>query len=212
MHRVREGIAMQSLQLQYRLSKSATAQHYGPQDIPRHQFCGGFEQQLPKLPWQFDIDQKEIARLLRGTISALSHEWTWRPDAAVWHEAPDTKQAWPQIFFHRIPYREGNPYGDIRIAWEPSRLQHLVTLALYAQQAPPDGRRQAVELIETQLLSWVTANPPLTGIHYVSVMECALRLFGGLPYAGPRQAMADAAGEDLGRPTQPCRKPCRAHS
>ncbi len=176
MHRVREGIAMQSLQLQYRLSKSATAQHYGPQDIPRHQFCGGFEQQLPKLPWQFDIDQKEIARLLRGTISALSHEWTWRPDAAVWHEAPDTKQAWPQIFFHRIPYREGNPYGDIRIAWEPSRLQHLVTLALYAQQAPPDGRRQAVELIETQLLSWVTANPPLTGIHYVSVMECALRL------------------------------------
>ena len=176
MHRVREGIAMQSLQLQYRLSKSATAQHYGPQDIPRHQFCGGFEQQLPKLPWQFDIDQQEIARLLRGTISALSHEWTWRPDAAVWHEAPDTKQAWPQIFFHRIPYREGNPYGDIRIAWEPSRLQHLVTLALYAQQAPPDGRRRAVELIETQLLSWVTANPPLTGIHYVSVMECALRL------------------------------------
>ena len=103
MHRVREGIAMQSLQLQYRLSKSATAQHYGPQDIPRHQFCGGFEQQLPKLPWQFDIDQQEIARLLRGTISALSHEWTWRPDAAVWHDAADTKQAWPQNFFHRIP-------------------------------------------------------------------------------------------------------------
>lgn len=176
MHRVREGIAMQSLQLQYRLSKSATAQSYGPQDILQHQFCTGSESRFPLLPWQFHIGQEETAQLLKGTLSALSYEWTWRPNADVWHEAPDTKQQWPQIFFHRIPYREGNPYGDIRIAWEPSRLQHLVTLGLYAQQAKPDMRRQAVEMIEAQFLSWVAANPPLTGIHYVSVMECALRL------------------------------------
>ena len=36
--------------------------------------------------------------------------------------------------------------------------------------------RRAVEVIETHLLSWIVSNPPLTGIHYVSVMECALRL------------------------------------
>ncbi|MFO0729939.1 MAG: hypothetical protein U0361_02895 [Nitrospiraceae bacterium] len=55
-------------------------------------------------------------------------------------------------------------------------MQHLVTLALYAREAGQEGRRRAVELIESQILSWAAANPPMTGIHYVSVMECALRV------------------------------------
>ena len=56
------------------------------------------------------------------------------------------------------------------------RLQHLVALGLYVKQAEPEMCRRAVEVIETHLLSWIVSNPPLTGIHYVSVMECALRL------------------------------------
>ncbi len=176
MHRVREGLAMQSMHLRYRLSKTASTPRFDAQDIPHHQFCAGTDSLLPTLPWVFPPDHQDIARLLSGSMSALSHDWTWRHDAAVWHEAPDTKRQWPQTFFHRIPYREGNPYGDIRIAWEPSRLQHLITLALYAHQAEPEMRRRAVEVVETQFLSWIAANPPLTGIHYVSVMECALRL------------------------------------
>ena len=176
MYRVREGLAMQSLYLRYRLSKPAFTPRFGTRDIPQHQFCTGAASLLPELPWIFQPDHQEIARLLGGTLSALSHNWVWRPDAAVWHEAPDTKRLWPQSFFHHIPYREGNPYGDIRIAWEPSRLQHLVALGLYAKQAEPEMCRRAVEVIETHLLSWIVSNPPLTGIHYVSVMECALRL------------------------------------
>ena len=176
MHRVREGIAIQSLQLQYHLSRPSSHPHIDGQAISRHRFCVAKDAVLPPLPWNFQQDHKDTNRLLGGTLAALSHDWTWRADPAVWHEAPDTKRLWPRIFFHRIPYREGNPYGDIRIAWEPSRLQHFVALALYARQAEPTVRRRTVETIETQFMSWIEANPPLTGIHYVSVMECALRV------------------------------------
>jgi hypothetical protein len=79
------------------------------------------------------------------------------------------------MFFGDIPYREGNPFGDIRVAWEPARLQQLVGLALHARQETPDAR-YAVTLIESTLLSWITANPLLGGIHYISAMECALRI------------------------------------
>ncbi|NJN52811.1 MAG: hypothetical protein HC809_14695 [Gammaproteobacteria bacterium] len=37
-------------------------------------------------------------------------------------------------------------------------------------------RSVAVPMIEAQLTSWVRENPPFLGIHYVSAMECALRL------------------------------------
>ena len=62
------------------------------------------------------------------------------------------------------------------MAWEPSRLQHLVLLAMLAQQAEPAARTGAVSAVEAQLVSWVEANPFLTGIHYISPTECALRL------------------------------------
>jgi hypothetical protein len=36
--------------------------------------------------------------------------------------------------------------------------------------------QRAANLVETQFLSWVRANPFLTGIHYISAMECGLRI------------------------------------
>jgi hypothetical protein len=96
-------------------------------------------------------------------------------DIRTWHRAPDTGKIWPREFFGDISYRVGNPFGDIRIAWEPARLQPLVGLALQGRQETPEARC-AVTLIESSIHSWVTGNPPLTGIHYISAMECALRM------------------------------------
>ncbi|NOU10834.1 MAG: alginate lyase family protein [Nitrospira sp.] len=54
-------------------------------------------------------------------------------------------------------------------------MQQLVSLGLLARQDAAHAE-QAIVLLENILASWVEANPPLTGIHYVSAMECALRL------------------------------------
>jgi hypothetical protein len=174
LHRVAEQCTLKMLEAQHRFGRLRSPQIAG--DLSRFSFCLGSSQQLPELPWSFELDDPSIESLLGGKLFVLGHEWTWSPQCSVWHEAPDTHRQWPQLFFSRIPYREGNPFGDVRVAWEPSRLQHLVALGLLARGANEDLRRRAVSLLETQFLSWIDANPALTGIHYISVMECGLRI------------------------------------
>ena len=139
-------------------------------------FCAAAQPKLPSLRWGFDPSGPETAGWLRGEWPALGFHWQWRDEADVWHRAPDTGRAWPRDFFGRIAYRAGNPYGDVRFAWEPARLQQLVALALLAGREAGPGGADAVALLESQLRSWVAANPPYLGIHYISTMECALRL------------------------------------
>jgi hypothetical protein len=84
----------------------------------------------------------------------------WNFNADILELSGSNTDRWPRKFFNSIPYRDGNPYGDIRVAWEPARLQHLIEN----------------QSCEKQFLSWVKDNPPLVGIHYISVMECGLRI------------------------------------
>jgi len=172
--RVVEQWSMKMMQLKYMMRQ--TQESGSCYDVNRLVFCAGSAPQLPELPWSFEPDSKMIANLLAGKSKALGFEWTWRPEIMVWHEAPDTGNPWPQTFFGSIRYRAGNPYGDIRVVWEPSRLQNLVTLGLLTWNVNEEIREQAAVLIEKQLLSWAEANPIQKGIHYVSSMECALRI------------------------------------
>jgi len=137
-------------------------------------FCRSTSRMLPDLTWEFELGEAAKESLLAGHWPALGFAWRWHDDPA-WHRAPDTGKAWPRIFFGKIGYRAGNPYGDARIIWEPARLQQLVSLALLTMR---DKARAAPAqaLLEAILDSWMQANPPLTGIHYVSAMECALRM------------------------------------
>lgn len=169
MHRAREYSTVRRLARSHRRG-AAHAVSLVPSDS---EFCRADSPQLPSLPWA-EVGDAERASILAGHWPALGHAWQWRDDEAVWHEAPDTGRAWPREFFGSIPYLGGNPYGDVRVAWEPSRLQQLIALALIANDENDAGR--AVALLERQLLSFCAANPPLTGIHYISVMECAQRI------------------------------------
>lgn len=192
MHRIREQCVVRMMGAAHRVGWRT---HAPDGDPMRFSFCAGAERQLPDLFGSFTLDGAACEALLAGRVDALGHAWVWRPEGAVWHRAPDTGRQWPRTFFGSIPYRSGNPYGDIRVAWEPARLQHLVALALLARKAEPAMRDRAVGLIEGQLCSWVSNNPFLTGIHYISVMECALRL------------IAACYALDLVRPWLPGRRP-----
>lgn len=113
--------------------------------------------------------------LLNGTWHALGLPWAFDESPDVWRRAPDTGHVWPARSPLLIPYRDGNPFGDIRFAWEPARLQQLVALALLARD-DQNARPHAIELLERELRSFWHANQPYQGIHYVSAMECALRI------------------------------------
>ena len=66
--------------------------------------------------------------------------------------------------------------GDIRLVWEPARLQKVVALLVYARQADAAERKKAMNVARRMILSWLLDNPFPRGVHYQSVMECALRV------------------------------------
>jgi heparinase II/III-like protein len=143
-------------------------------------FCCATVPQLPELPWH-EPSLAETAAALRGECPGAgggAGGWCWRPSADIWRVAPDTGRHWPHRFYGLIDHRPGNETGDVRVAWEPSRLQHLVVLALIAgHQQNDDGHASAAaSMLKRQLLSWVENNPPLRGVHYLSAMQCALRI------------------------------------
>ncbi|MCG3117426.1 MAG: heparinase II/III family protein [Candidatus Manganitrophus sp. SA1] len=172
-HRIGEQWTLKMMAARYRMGRGGIVS--SEREFSRFEFCRGTAPKLPTLPIKM-TDPEEIDRLLSGKIKIGDWFWQWRPEGAVWHEAPDTGKIWPRLFFGSISYRPGNQYGDIRIAWEPSRLQQLVGLGLLSKEASPEVGRQAADLLEAQFLSWIEANPFLTGIHYISAMECGLRL------------------------------------
>lgn len=66
---------------------------------------------------------------------------------------------------------------DIRMAWEPARLQHFTILLWHAEihrgQATAE---QSLAVATKGILSWIDENPFLSGPHYQSAMECGLRI------------------------------------
>ncbi len=172
-HRVHEQLILQKLYVNYLFNKNRAVNKLYP--VKKFSFCSSHQSVLPELKWAFNLKKNEIDELLKGQWKALGFDWQWSQTENSWHTAPDTLKRWPQTFFNAIAYKTGNPYGDIRVAWEPARLQQLIGLAFIAK-SNDQLSDQAMTLLEKQLLSWIKWNPPLCGIHYISVMECALRI------------------------------------
>jgi hypothetical protein len=172
-YRLRQSVDRILLYWQWRLGRGLCRPERYARDV--FAFCRA-KAALLDVPFRFEPGAAEIDELLAGAAPALGFAWRWHNDPGVWHGAPDSRRVWPRAFFGRISYRPGNHHGDARVIWEPSRLQHLVSLALIARGGEEPRSSFAAGCIEAQLLSWLEANPPLTGVHYVSAMECALRL------------------------------------
>ena len=67
---------------------------------------------------------------------------------------------------------------DIRALWEPARLQHLTLMLAWLHQ---DGIEAAhsdeiKEQARQTVMQWLENNPFLSGPHYMSAMECGLRI------------------------------------
>ncbi len=81
-----------------------------------------------------------------------------------WYFTGNKLTKWPKSASHKINYRPGNPYGDIRINWELNRLQFLPVMSAC------DG-----QLAKSIIIDWLEKNPYLHGPSYLNSMEVALR-------------------------------------
>lgn len=116
--------------------------------------------------FQHQIDIEIVERIIRGKIFCLNAN---KPilrkfEAEVHH-----------VFFSDI--KQFNSISDIRTVWEPARLQHLSVLLVYAVQSPKLSNSKLVkQFAKDAVLEWIKDNPFLFGPHYISSMECGLRI------------------------------------
>jgi len=82
---------------------------------------------------------------------------------------------WRSTYFSDIKTNHQDP--DLRSVWEPARLQHIAILINYIIQNENSELFDRVLLFaKNSVLQWIRENPFLYGPHYISAMECGLRI------------------------------------
>ncbi len=102
-----------------------------------------------------------------GVLRPDSADPDWFLDPISGQRAPERELAF------RIQHRDEAETGNIKQVWEFSRHHHLTVLAT-AWWLTRDDRY--AEAVAAQLRGWWRANPFLTGVHWTSGIEIAIRL------------------------------------
>lgn len=115
---------------------------------------------LPEL--YSSIEDELSVRILEGSTFFLSDEKSLYAAYEMGNSA---------VFCNDV-VAEGTGF-DIRSVWEPARLQHLLILLLYNRHQQD---KAIDEFIKRQVLTWIGSNPFPCGPHYISAMECGMRI------------------------------------
>lgn len=116
--------------------------------------------------FHIDMDEETIGRVFSGEVITLGPSQDSM--ASFEKESRD-------LFFTSIRVPRG-PI-DIRAVWEPARLQHVTLLLLSSMDCPDGGGSKIGKATATDVtLRWIQENRFLFGPHYMSAMECALRI------------------------------------
>ncbi len=113
-------------------------------------------------------------RILDGSWPIFEAQANLSGDSPDWFLDPATGRRAPSgTYCFAVPYRDEDRVGNAKCLWELSRLHHISVLAAAYQQTG-DARYARRALAHHR--SWCEANPPLSGIHWVSGIEIGIRL------------------------------------
>ncbi len=91
----------------------------------------------------------------------------------AWHTDCIHHYHWPLRYFSKIDFIQSSVHCDIKIVWEKSRLQYLLSLAILHATQP--SSTIYLEKLKEIMFSWIKENPSGFGPNWVSAMEVAIR-------------------------------------
>lgn len=118
------------------------------------------------------------------------------PGTLDWSRDPVHGRSAPHVFWTDVPFLDPR-CGDHKIIWELNRHQHWLALGR-AWWLTGDPRYPAA--FGRELTGWLSANPPLTGINWASMLELALR---SISWLWALQLFAAAPEDDGGLGPEP---------
>ncbi|HEX7018447.1 MAG TPA: alginate lyase family protein [Gemmatimonadaceae bacterium] len=127
-------------------------------------------------PYAAQDARARAGRLDEGTIDLLGYRNIPCGRTPDWHRDAVHDRRAPDVFWMRVPYLDP-ACGDHKIIWELNRHQHWLTLgrSRWLSSNGPDPDAFEYRLFRDQFVSWMSANAPLSGINWASMLEPAFR-------------------------------------
>jgi hypothetical protein len=132
------------------------------------------------LPLGVEVGDCARAELIAAADRLMEGSWPLFGDERCdlvdpdWSLDPTSGRSAPSdAYAFKVPYRDQQRVGNVKVLWELSRHHHLTVLAA-AYWASGDERY--AERIDAHLRSWWAQNPFLTGVHWTSGIELGIRL------------------------------------
>ena len=114
-----------------------------------------------------DINNDVLSPLLQGEVCTLNQS-----DTVI----DQFERKYRKHLFYRIRQEPAGP--DIRAVWEVGRLQNLMVLLQYlaCNGSKSEKSGEIEKYVRLRLFEWIQKNPFPYGPHYMSSMECGLRV------------------------------------
>jgi len=123
---------------------------------------------------QYQAWKATIKAAQEGNFLLLGQVWSNVDKDTKWHLDPVSNSYWEaERYCFDVPYRSNEIKGDVKYVWELNRLQYL-QIAAYLAYKEKDESLIAFTLSE--LMSWITHNPPYQGINWASGIELSMRV------------------------------------
>jgi hypothetical protein len=117
---------------------------------------------------------KEADRICRHEFDLLGAGLLYLGNPIDWHIDPVSGYRWPKKLFSEVRKARTNPNGvDVKLPWDLSRMQHLVTLGKAYRLT--NDERYANEIVQ-QITHWLDDNPCPYGINWTCAMDAAIRI------------------------------------
>jgi len=94
-------------------------------------------------------------------------------DKINWHKDFKSDWTWEQRYHKLVSYRNLNEPYDVKVPWELSRFQHLVTLGKAYWYA---GDEKYTKEFISQFSHWIALNPPRLGVNWACPMDVSIRI------------------------------------
>lgn len=145
---------------------------------PERFFAGAVEAGLPdrleeRVPGTRARTLAAAGRILRGRFDLLGYRGLTFGKPIDWHLDPTSGRRAPRVRWSAIEPLDPDVVGDVKVIWELSRHQWLVTLG---QAYRWSGDERLARAFAACVLAWLRANPPGIGVNWASSLEVALRL------------------------------------
>jgi hypothetical protein len=157
LYRAKHFFLIKKLKIQLSQKKIPTA-------VPKIDLKNVKDLELPVI--RGEESEKKVQQILKGKLFTLNADLT---------AVRKFEETWQHTYFDDIKLSDAGP--DIRSVWEPARLQHLAILIHHIRQNEDLGASNRLkQFAKNALIKWINENPFPLGVHYISAMECGLRI------------------------------------